>query len=77
MLTTLLVLDQGDGVEIGRVALSALMRCDRHTLPPAIDELRAEGLLSVTTPRYAHEMGLQASTYRLAVGARHEHAHAV
>ena len=75
LLETLLLVDDGDGVEIGRLALCQLVRCDRKTIGPAIDDLCEEGLLSVTTPPFSPETGIGASTYhlRIAKGAQHEH----
>ena len=65
LLCVLLVVDEGDGVQIGERGLAHLMRCQLSTLRPAIADLVDEGLLDVFTPPYTPELAQRASTYRL------------
>lgn len=69
LLETLLLVDEGDGVEIGVRELCRLAHCEPLTLRLAIADLREEGLLSVNPP----PSGYEPPTYqlRIAKGAWH------
>ena len=70
LLETLLLVDDGDGVEIGVRELCRLAHCEPRTMRLAIAELREEGLLSVTPPPPS---GYEPPAYRLRIATRARH----